>query len=267
MAKPVKRTAKYNYTEVRAFFAENGCILLSSEYLNNLQPLDYVCTCGRISKASFSSFRVGHRCKKCGSKKLAGERKYSYAFVSNYFSSQKCALLSAEYINCKTLLEYICSCGARAWITFDRFKRGGRCMECANKRIGEKNSGSKGGAWDVDRDAVRLRALIRRKAKNLLHNTLRVIGTAKEQSTKDSLGYSPLDLLDHIVNHANWSSVRGQSWHLDHIFPVRAFVDYGIVDLKLINRLDNLQPLLARDNLSKGDRYNRREFERWISNG
>ena len=44
-------------------------------------------------------------------------------------------------------------------------------------------------------------------------------------------------------------------WHIDHIKPVSAFVKEGITDPKIINALDNLQPLWAEDNLRKGNKW------------
>ena len=57
---------------------------------------------------------------------------------------------------------------------------------------------------------------------------------------------------------------KNDDWHLDHIFPIKAFIDNGIKDLKLINSLDNLQPISSVKNLSKGDRYDQLEFQKWL---
>ena len=44
-------------------------------------------------------------------------------------------------------------------------------------------------------------------------------------------------------------------WHIDHIKPIKAFLDEGEVDFNIINNPSNLQPLWAKDNLLKGARY------------
>jgi hypothetical protein len=44
-------------------------------------------------------------------------------------------------------------------------------------------------------------------------------------------------------------------WHIDHKKPVARFIDQGITDPKVINALSNLQPLWARDNLEKSDKW------------
>jgi hypothetical protein len=51
--------------------------------------------------------------------------------------------------------------------------------------------------------------------------------------------------------------------HIDHIFPIQAFIDFGLCDIehiKVINSLENLQPLDAFDNLSKNNKYDKDEF-------
>jgi hypothetical protein len=59
--------------------------------------------------------------------------------------------------------------------------------------------------------------------------------------------------------------VKDQRWHLDHIFPISAFRDYSIFNPKIVNCLENLQPLLYKDNLTKQDIYDPFEFEKWLN--
>lgn len=44
-------------------------------------------------------------------------------------------------------------------------------------------------------------------------------------------------------------------WHVDHIKPIIAFINEGVFDIDLINSINNLQPLWAKDNLSKGGKH------------
>ena len=41
---------------------------------------------------------------------------------------------------------------------------------------------------------------------------------------------------------------------IDHIVPIDFYLKKGITDMKIINGLNNLQPLWAKDNLKKGNR-------------
>ena len=81
----------------------------------------------------------------------------------------------------------------------------------------------------------------------------------------DLAGNKRVHRCGHIKSHPNWEKIKDQDWHLDHIFPLQAFLEHNIKDIKLINCLDNLQPLLGKENISKGDKYNKEQFLNWLS--
>ncbi|AYV77057.1 MAG: DUF2726 domain-containing protein [Barrevirus sp.] len=61
----IKKTAdsrRLTLQEVQDFFKQNNCTLLSTTYVNNSSPLEYICVCGNKSTICFSSFQQGHRC-------------------------------------------------------------------------------------------------------------------------------------------------------------------------------------------------------------
>jgi hypothetical protein len=61
-------------------------------------------------------------------------KKHTLEYVKSYFEEQGCELLEEKYINNKTKMKYICSCGNISKITFDHFKRGHRCNECGGTK-------------------------------------------------------------------------------------------------------------------------------------
>lgn len=71
------------------------------------------------------------------------------------------------------------------------------------------------------------------------------------------LGYTQKEFIDHIeskfLDGMSWSNRN--EWHVDHIKPLKLFIDEGVTDVKIINALCNLQPLWAKDNLIKGAKY------------
>lgn len=56
-----------------------------------------------------------------------------------------------------------------------------------------------------------------------------------------------------FVDGMSWGNYG--EWHIDHIKPVIAFINEGVFDVNTINSIENLQPLRAKDNLSKGGKY------------
>lgn len=93
------------------------------------------------------------------------------------------------------------------------------------------------------------------------HNTLSRIERAMSEERKSrcsiDCGYTQDEFLSHIESKfkdgMSWSN--RSEWHIDHIKPVKAFLDEGITDIKAINALSNLQVLWASENLSKGAKY------------
>ncbi len=78
----------------------------------------------------------------------------------------------------------------------------------------------------------------------------------------DLISYSIEKLKEHLesqfTTEMTWNN-HGVYWHIDHIIPVNYFVKRyketkDMVYLKEAWRLDNLQPLSAKDNISKGGR-------------
>lgn len=83
-----------------------------------------------------------------------------------------------------------------------------------------------------------------------------MIGAKKQCKTFESLGYSAEELSSHIesqwLDGMSWSNNTVSGWHIDHIKSIKSFIGDGVHDPKIINALSNLQPLWAKDNLSKG---------------
>lgn len=91
--------------------------------------------------------------------------------------------------------------------------------------------------------------------RSVLYSTLKRLGTTKQGHTIDMLGYSALELKEHIERQflpgMTWEN-HGD-WHIDHRKPVTLFE--STEDIKVVCALDNLQPLWALDNLTKSNKF------------
>lgn len=67
--KTLSRIFKYTYDEVKTYFQDNNCELISTEYKNNKNLLEYLCECKNKAKISFKAFQIGQRCSKCAIEK------------------------------------------------------------------------------------------------------------------------------------------------------------------------------------------------------
>ena len=253
---------RHSYDYVKKYFSDHNCHHLDSTYKNARTKMKYVCACGNESTICFYSFQNGNRCRKCGMeklKKISKSLRLSQNYVEKFFSDNGCSLLS-EYKNNYSHLDYVCSCGNQSVISWSNFRKGKRCKICSTK----KRSGPNHYEWIHDRQAKKDFDLFKQRCYKLLRMTMIATGCKKKSKTFDMLGYDHRQLMDHIQNHPDFARVKDQRWHIDHIFPIKAFVRYGIDDVRLINCLENLQPLTYKENISKSDNFDIVMFESWL---
>lgn len=252
----------FDYNIIKQEFTNKGYNLLDTEIKSYDQKLNFVCDKGHNTTMVYRSFKYNKsRCKICCYNELKINRSFSQAYVEQYFKDHGCILLS-KYENNHIPVLYQCSCGKESSIRFMSFRKGSRCYNCyLGKKSGEKNSN-----WRFDREEKAKEELFQYKARWPLQKCFRRKG---KYSTTDitKLGYSSLELYWKLTSHKNWSSIRinKQKLTIDHIFPIIAFYDYGITDLKIINSLDNLRPLCNELNISKSKKYNHSEFIAWLA--
>ncbi len=83
---------------------------------------------------------------------------------------------------------------------------------------------------------------------------LRQAKLKKGSPLRSCLGYTGTDLMAHLerqfVKGMSWDN-HGD-WHIDHIVPISQYMSEGVTDPAVINRLSNLRPIWAADNLAKG---------------
>lgn len=249
---------KYDINSVKMIFEESGCRLLEINYKNSYSHMNYVCSCGAKSKITLSCFLQGSRCKKCGIDKMK-KSKFNIENVSKLFKDSGCVLLE-QYKKSSVPMRYICSCGNESKISWNNFSKGRRCKECGlNKRSKENHY-----CWNKDRKKHEDDLKFRQRCYKLVRMSLDATGKNKNTKTQDLLGYNHSQLKKHIKSHPNYKKLDGKSFHIDHIFPIKAFVDHGIFDLSIINRLDNLRPLTGPENLSKNAKYDKEKFLEWL---
>jgi hypothetical protein len=270
--------------QVKEYFIEHGCQLLEDEYINARTKMKYICSCGNESLIVLYSFKNGNRCKLCGNKKSSQKnssklllrflskekidqlsideiKKLSIFHLKEYFITKGCVLLENEYINSQTKMKFICSCGAEHFVTWNNFQKGKiTCFKCSVK----KRSGENHYEWILDREAKKEFDDFKQRCYKFLKIACNCAGVRKNSRTECVLGCKISDFKNHIKSHPNWENLKGKRWHVDHIFPIKAFVDHGVIDIKIINALDNLQPLLYSDNLAKSDKYDLVEFKIWL---
>jgi len=229
--------------DIKNRFLSEGYKLLSKEYSNNSQLLDFICINGHRWKISYSAWSMGQRCAKC-----AGNGKYMIKEIRDLFDNEGYTLLDREYTNGRKKLKYVCPSGHRGSIRFVNWNQGHRCNTCRLESLTGENS-----PWWKDDSLFDLRDF--RDYKKLAQNiTDRVYRNYKD-----------------IVNPENLS--RGQrKYQIDHIYSVADGFREGI-PIRVICNPTNLRMLYWRKNYSKRDRSDislgelYRKYRLWKRNG
>ena len=247
---------KFTYEKVKEVFVNAGCELLELKYENNNTPMAYRCSCGNVGKIRFTDFREGVRCIKCLAQKNSELHQTPKETLAIFCESKGCKLVNNWLQNGRTRIKYICKCGREAEAYWTNFRKFPNCKVCGSDKI----RGDKCHMWNPDREQVRLNKKYRKACERMLRRCLLKAGTPKQDHTYKLLGYTPAQLRARLESFPGYKP----GMEIDHIFPVQAFIDHGITDPKIINALDNLQPLGGVANQIKADSYNKDEFKQWI---
>ena len=129
---------RLNIDFIRAEFKKEGYELLTTEYINNKQKLDYICPEGHRYSIGWNCWKRGQRCPH-----RAGNAQPVIEFIKAEFEKEDYKLLTKEYINSKQKLDYICPRGHRHSISWTNWQRGQRCPYLAI----ENSRGSGNGNW------------------------------------------------------------------------------------------------------------------------
>jgi DNA-directed RNA polymerase subunit RPC12/RpoP len=117
---------------IKEYSNKVGYRLISTSYINQKTPLEFVCPKGHTRKSSWASFvRNPHGCRKC----LAEKSRVGLEKVKELFFDSNYMLLSEEYIRAADRLKYKCDRGHINYISLNNFNRGKRCPDCYKEDV------------------------------------------------------------------------------------------------------------------------------------
>ena len=123
---------RLTYSFVKQAFKKEGYILINKKYINSTSKLEYLCPKGHSHSITWGDFSQGHRCAYC-----SNSVRFEYSYVKNIFESKGCTLISTEYVNSSTKLDYICASGHTHSICWNDFKKGYGCRLCGFKKLSQ----------------------------------------------------------------------------------------------------------------------------------
>ena len=132
---------KLTLHDVECGLAKEGYTLLSSEYLNAKTKFKYSCPNNHVNYIDWDHWNRGRRCPDC-----SGNKKLKLIIIKKCFEVEGYILLSDNYLNSNSYLEYICPAGHTNRIKWNHWQMGKRCPNCwALRRFGSGNPSWRGG--------------------------------------------------------------------------------------------------------------------------
>ena len=239
-------------------FAKENYTVLNIYKKNNKYYVDFVCPNNHNASMSYDSFKSKRRCGICYK-----EKNYTYDKVKEILEKEDYKILDEIFINVRIALKCLCPKGHTCNIYLTHWLKGHRCRECGYLISAEKNRSK-----NPDRELYALSSKFCHSLRNQIKRLEKNIKIGEKEILFNKLGYTQQDFLDHIKNHPNYfEACKNNNLSIDHIFPMKAFKDFGLLNLEhnwLINCLDNLQPLDRIENSRKNSKYNREEFKYFL---
>lgn len=138
--------------------------------------------------------------------------------------------------------------------TYKKSKNGYRaaCKECCRNAISIKTKLNK---YKKERaklqDDVKLKLIVRIRAR--LRSFMKANGLTKNYAIMTALSCTKAEFKRHLelrfYNEMSWDNMK--VWHIDHFIPLSVGITES--DIFSLSHYTNLQPMLAIDNLKKGD--------------
>lgn len=210
---------------IRSEFAKEGYTLLTEEYKNAKQKLNYICPEGHKHSITWTNWYAGFRCFYC-----FGNIKLNIKFIKFEFEKEGYVLLTNQYINSKQKLKYMCPNGHLAEIVWGGWQQGKRCWKCYCIEASLNKLGNKHWNW-----------------KGYSEEDLKEISNYKAHVSQ--LTEQNYRRYRNVINPKDLPRKRNK-YHLDHIYSIRdGFINN--VEPSILAHPTNLRMLLYRDNIVK----------------
>lgn len=259
---------RYTKQDIEKTLNENGyilneCILYKlkhGEFIDIKSKIKVTCNNGHHIEIVFDSFKYGKRCAVCSK-----NAKFKIEDVRKYIENNGDKLLSKKYEGVNKKLKIKCRNNHVMNITFNKYrllKHG--CPKCSGFNHDKYKT----------KEEKRLANLARKKERMKTDNNFYISERIKGGFRQAMLNYSrtgkiwsikkyPIDMKS-IIEKLGKPPQDGKKYHIDHILPISAFDHNDLKMIKLCWHPDNLQWLEASENVKKFNKYDLKEFDKYI---
>jgi hypothetical protein len=117
---------KHSYEFIKSEFEKRGWVLLSTEYIDSNQKLDFICDRGHKHQLRYSHFKSGAGCFLCAHE----DKRTKLNDLKEEVESEGYQLLTTNYKDSKQKLNLICPEGHKISMSKNSWRNGSRCGVC-----------------------------------------------------------------------------------------------------------------------------------------
>ena len=114
---------------IKERFEKEDCTFLTTNYVNQNQKLEYICSNSHESMVSLKDWNRGIRCNKCA----VDRQRLSIECIRSGFEYYGYTVLTSIYRNNRQKLDYICPNGHKHSVSWSDWNNGIRCPYCSDK--------------------------------------------------------------------------------------------------------------------------------------
>ena len=148
---------RHDHEHVRKQFEKRNMLLITNEYFNASQKLEFICNHHAdkgIQTMNYRQLYATKECKYCSMQRLSEKFKYGFEYVAEVFSNANLKLVSEKYLGNNCHLDFICEAHPELGVqttSLTTVKNGGTgCRSCLTKKLSQKQR------WTNDKFLMRV---------------------------------------------------------------------------------------------------------------
>lgn len=118
---------KHSYSKIKEEFEKREFKLLSTNYINSKEKLEYICPKGHTGTICYNNFNTGAGCNQC----KYDNKRLDYSYIKQIIEKEGYKLLSKKYENAIDHLIVKCPKEHQYNTRFYNFQKGHRCAYCS----------------------------------------------------------------------------------------------------------------------------------------
>lgn len=119
---------------IKHYASLDGTVCNQDFYEGSMSKINFICPNNHSYKIDWNKFQQNRRCGICSRSKIIYKKSITIEYIQEYSKKENIKCISSEYESCDKHLIFECSNKHIFKMSWDNFKNGYRCSECAGNK-------------------------------------------------------------------------------------------------------------------------------------